>query len=577
MTNAYLVNGATETALNVVNEAGISYLELGALPNSGSQSTIRFEGPFTTCAAQTVKVAVGYDCVASPSSYAGRPFYEEKEYTLQPLGAAIQLDILSEPSTTVDTCTDYNVVLEARNAGEGNLGSPLIEFDIPGDVTSLSVVGLDVEYPRGSGNIESLTPTINGNTVGIDLSLHSGIATARGLPGSSLSSVIDEQIAIVTLTMNPQCNYRSNTGTTYIITGNDPCGVPATGSGSRLASNPVVITGAEPPYSTNSVAISSPNFEGCEQQNVSVETYIVDGTTGPDDFTRIILPEGLAYVSGSFSSTGSVNATFIASNTVGGREQIEIGLPAGAITTDLIGYNFDVESTPTICAGDYEIELSTYVTTTGLSCGGVSCGTTEIVTGEASTSIMVSKAALTATSYAATAQYVQNGPDNAYYFDLEVANTGNEDLAPGTTYEVFCLDGSGNKAGAALYSGILAQGIPVGGSLQESFNFTTTVFCGPNSDMLVEFAPGSSNCFCEDLDLHISSSQLPSLGDVRFVDDSITVNEADGTVTLEVVYNGSYGSPFTVDFASQDDSATAGQDYTATTGTLISTGPMVRF
>ncbi|CAN0601911.1 unnamed protein product, partial [Ectocarpus sp. 12 AP-2014] len=235
-----------------------------------------------------------------PSTYTGLPYFTERTYTLEPVGAAIQLDVLNQPTGTVDTCTDYDVILEARNAGEGDLTSPIISFDIPGDISSITISDVLVEYPRNSGIIESITPLISGNTVTLDLLLHSGISAQNGLSGSNGAGSLDEQIAIINMTLNPQCNYRSNSGTEYIIFGNNPCGSPAVGNGSRLASEPVIITGAEPPYSTNSVAISSPNFEGCEMETVSVETYIVDGTTGANDFTRITLPAGLIYVSGSF-------------------------------------------------------------------------------------------------------------------------------------------------------------------------------------------------------------------------------------------------------------------------------------
>ncbi|MFD0799709.1 beta strand repeat-containing protein, partial [Maribacter chungangensis] len=568
ITSAYLIDGATETPLNVVNEGGVFYIEYGSMTGFVDEiKRIRFEGTFTECSPQTIYIAQNYDCAGYPSSYTGLPFFNGRELSLEPVAAAIQLDILSQPSGTVDTCTDYDVVLEARNAGEGDLTSPTITFDIPGDISSITFSDVSVEYPRNSGNIESITPSISGNTVTLDLLLHSGINAQNGLSGSYGAASLDEQIAIIDMTLNPQCNYRSNTGTTYIISGNNPCGSPAVGSGSRLASEPVVITGAEPPYSTNSVALSSPNFEGCEMETVSVETYIVDGTTGSDDFTRITLPSGLVYVPGSFSSTGSVTATFVSANTVGNHQEIEIGLPAGATITDLIAYNFGVESTADICAGTYDIDLSTYVTTTGLTCGGVSCGTTEIETGQADTQITISKAVLEESSFSATAEYVQ-GANTNYAVEVGIENTGTEDLASGISYEVFCADGTGIKVGSPLYTGTLSQGIPVGTSIQEAFSFSSSTFCGANSNIVVEFAPGASNCFCDVLSVVIASTPSPAFGDITFVNDNITVNEANGTATLEVIFNGNFPGGFSVDFNSQTDLAIAPDDFILTNGTL---------
>ena len=54
--------------------------------------------------------------------------------------------------------------------------------------------------------------------------------------------------------------------------------------------------------------------------------------------------------------------------------------------------------------------------------------------------------------------------------------------------------------------------------------------------------------------------------------DDISASEADGTVTFNVTLTGDVEQGFTVDYATADDSASAGQDYTATAGTLSFTG-----
>ncbi|MFX0557342.1 Calx-beta domain-containing protein [Maribacter sp. CXY002] len=573
ITGAFLDNGGIESPLNVVEEAGIYYIEFGAMEAwIDNTKIIRFEGTLNDCNLQEIKASQNYDCTSYPSSYTGLPYFHEQTFSLQPVKAAVQLDILSQPTTTVDTCTDYNVVLEVRNAGEGDFVNPVLEFDVPGDITGLTFTDLQIEYPRNSGNSESITPTIAGNTVTIDLLQHTIINAENGISGSYGAGSLDEQIAIINMTLNPQCNYRSNTGTEYIVTGNNPCGTPALGSGSRLASDPVIITGAEPPYSTNSVAISSPNLAGCDMEIVSVETYIVDGTTGTNDFTRIALPAGLIYEPGSFVSTGTVTATYVNSVTVGDHEEIEIALPSGAGTTDLIAYDFGIQSTANICAGTYTIGLSTYVTVSGLTCGGVSCGTTEIETGTANTQLTITKGVLGQSSFTATAEYAQGSPNTNYAIEIGLENTGTVDLTSGMTYEVYCADGTGTKTGSAIYTGSLSQGIPAGTSIQEAFTFDSSTFCGANSNIVVEFAPGTSNCFCDILSLVIASTTSPAFGDVTFVDDNITVNEASGTAIVDVIFNGNFPGGFTVDYSTLANTAIAPDDFILTNNTLNFSG-----
>jgi Calx-beta domain len=67
--------------------------------------------------------------------------------------------------------------------------------------------------------------------------------------------------------------------------------------------------------------------------------------------------------------------------------------------------------------------------------------------------------------------------------------------------------------------------------------------------------------------LHIADDGAS--GPVQFTASSYSVNEADDSVTITVTRSGgSVGGPVSVDYATSDGSATAGSDYTATSGTL---------
>ncbi|MEO9891416.1 gliding motility-associated C-terminal domain-containing protein [Aurantibacter sp.] len=539
ITNAYLVNGGTETALNFTTDGDLSFIEIGTMESGGwICRKIRFEGTYTEDTVQEIRVSHNYDCVAYPSNFTSAPFFNEISLTLEPVDAAIQLLILQQPTTSVATCTDFDIELEARNAGEADLISPAINFEIPGDMSSLIINDITIEYPRGSGNIESITPTITGNSVSINLLDHSGIAVNNGLLGSLNALSLDDQIAIVNLNLSPQCNYLSNTGTAYTMTGNNPSGTDATGSGSRISANPIIITGAEPPYSTNTIVLDSPSFTGCAIETVSVETYVENGVTGTNDFSRIILPAGIIYVDGSLISTGTQPVTFVSKDTVGDHEEITIALPSGVDSSDTLAYNIGVQGTGEICEGNYVIDLSTFVTVSGLSCSGVSCGITEVNTGTASTTAAVTKGNLTASSYIATAEYAQSGSNTNYAITVGLENNGTEDLASGISYEVFCADGAGIKTGPSLYSGSLTQGIPTSASIEESISFTSTTFCGVNSNMVVEFIPSNTNCFCNPLSIVISSEPASNLADLsidkRLANGSSNTPNVGDNITFEI-------------------------------------------
>ena len=542
ITNAYLVNGATETPLTFTEENDVTYIQFGNM-QAGNWicRKIRFEGTYTSSTPIDLRISHNYDCVAYPTNFSGIAFFHEEVFTLEPAPAAIQLQILSEPNTTVDTCTNYDIILEARNAGEADLISPVMNFDVPGDISAILINDIIIEYPRGSGNTESITPTITGNNVSVNLLDHTLIAANNGLVGSLNSANINEQIAIINLDLSPQCNYVSNTGTAYTVTGNNPYGTPATGSGSRTAANPIIITGAEPPYSTdNSLSITNTaRLEGCTPETVDITTSILDGTTGTSDFVRIILPDGVHYVPSSFASTSALQLTYITTNTVGSHEEVELQLPQGATASDLLSYSFDITNQSTSCTTSANIDLTTYVTTDALNCNGVACGTTEIFTGDSAIALETFKSEIALSSITPQGAYNNSGSDYTYSIDFSIDNIGAYTIASGANYSVYCTDASDNKSGPAIYTGSLDAEILSGNTISETDSFTTTTFCGVGTNLLIELEPAVGNCFCNAVSFLISTTNdSADLSLSKSVSDT-NPNIGDSiTFTIDLTNNG---------------------------------------
>ena len=70
---------------------------------------------------------------------------------------------------------------------------------------------------------------------------------------------------------------------------------------------------------------------------------------------------------------------------------------------------------------------------------------------------------------------------------------------------------------------------------------------------------------CDTATVNITVQPMATLD---FLDDSITVNEADGSITFRLRLSGSVPGGFSVDYTTNDSSAFAGQDYTTTSNTL---------
>jgi len=537
-TAAFLDESGTENPANFTQIGDNIYIEIGEYSAwSDTCKKVRLEASYTNCSSQLITTDIGWDCDSYPSDFSTSSSYitsAAATINFEPKPAAIQFSLLDQPTNTVDMCSDYTIQLEYRNAGEGNLIAPTYSFDVPGNVAGLDILDIEVEYPRNSGITASITPTISGNIVTVNLEGHPGITASDGIKGSFDAANIDEQIAIITMLLNPQCDYISNTGSTYEAHGNNPCGQPAVGNGSRITTNPLIITGAEPPYVANNAIVSNlGNINGCVSETVSVETLIVDGSTGAVDYVTVTLPQGIEYVASSFISTSALQATFLSVTTQGNQQIVEVGLPDGAPSGSKIEYEFDILSTFEACAGPEIIELNSYVTTNNLFCNGVSCGTTKIVTGYNTADITVVKPIIGAIG-SATATYIQTNPGNNFYeIDYELENTGAIDLAPGSTYNVYCADASNNIIGSSIASGTINQTISAGNSINDKITFNSASFCGDK--IIVEFLPSATNCFCDPVLISIDTAPSTNYADLELtlVPDNANPNIGD-TVTYTV-------------------------------------------
>lgn len=546
--NAYEVNGNIETPLNFTMGTGATWIEAGQF-TAGTNvcKTIRFEIDFIQCANFDFTAENGWDCAAYPSDFSSAAYQEMIDLSLEPKEAALQIAILDEPSGTVDICSNFNIDVELRNAGNGDLITPSLSFDIPGDATSLILNDIRVEYPRNSGNTQIVTYTLLGNTVTLILLDHTVIAGFNGIQGSLNANSIDDQIAIVQLDLSVQCNFTSNTAITYEATGNNNCGTAATGSGSRLSTNPIIVTGADPSYDAIS-AITVPTggvFASCNTETITVETTIVGGQTSNLDYALIILPEGLSLDSSSFvSNNPTYPVTYTSSSIIGNHEEFIVNMPDGANNGANPSYSFDLTPTNTItsCSPGTQIQVFNFVVTSALVCGPIACGTTEIAAGGTFENVSIIKPELVASSFIPNADYTNDGDGNyEYSVQFGVENTGTIDLASGFVYDIYCLDGVGSKTGSSIYSGTVSQAIPTGNSITEDIIFTSTNFCGDNASMVVEFVPSSTNCHCDVLSIPLTSENEIADLEITMTIDNADVNAGDTALfTVTVTNNGPF-------------------------------------
>jgi len=547
--NAYEIVGATQNPLTFSENSGNTWVEIGQYVGGITCKKIGFEIVYTECSNFDFIVENAWDCNSYPADFSTANYQNPLTLRLEPKEAALQIAILNEPTGTVDTCSSFNIDIELRNAGNGDLINPVITFDIPGDASSLALNGITLEYPRNSGDVQTISSNLVGNTVTLNLLDHTVVASNSGIQGSINASSIDEQIAQIQLDLSVQCNFSSNTAITYEARGNNTCGSAATGDGSRLSTNPIIVTGAEPTYDaiSNITVPTGGLFVGCTTETITVQTTIVGGPTSNLDYARIILPDGLAFDPSTFvSNNPAFPVTYGSVTTVGNHEEFIVNMPDGANNGADPSYSFDVtpKNTTTTCSPGTRIEVDNYVVTDALTCATVSCGTTEIANGSTFEDVIITKPELAESTFTSNADYTADGSGNyEYHIEFGVENNGSVDIASGFNYDVYCADGSGARTGTSVYSGTVNQAIPAGNSISEDIYFTTNNFCGDNSNMVIEFVPSDTNCHCDILSIPLVSE--PEIADLEVTSSVSPVAVYIGdtvTFTIEVLNNGPFNA-----------------------------------
>ncbi|MDC0008102.1 gliding motility-associated C-terminal domain-containing protein [bacterium] len=546
VSRVYEKKGVDEDPIPFTQAGGATWVQLGSMTGSDCKQ-FYFEVDYTNCSNFDFTLENASSCTEYPSDFSTATYTNPLTLRLEPKEAALQIAILNEPASTVDICSNFNIDLELRNAGNGDLVSPYINFDIPGDATSLILNEITVEYPRNSGDVQVVSSNLVGNIVTINLSDHTAVAINNAITGSLNSATIDDQIALIQLDLSVQCNFISNTAITYTAYGNNSCGSAAAGNGSRLSTNPIVVTGADASYDAIST-IDVPAgglFAGCDTETITVETTIVGGPSSNLDYARIILPDGLAFDAASFVSNNTTYpVTYTSVETVDNHEEFIVTMPDGANNGANPSYSFDVtpKNTNTTCSPGTRIEVFNFVVTSALTCGSVSCGTTEIAAGNTFENVIISKAELVESSLSSNADYTTDGAGNyEYQVQFGVENTGTVDITDGFVYDVYCADATGTKTGSSIFNGSISQSIPAGNSISEDILFTTTNFCGDNATLIVEFVPSSTNCHCDVLSIPIVSE--PELADLSLVHTVDTPNAYIGdsiVFTIEISNQGPF-------------------------------------
>lgn len=508
----YNITSGTEVAMPYTVSNDSTFLELGGL-NSNVCKRVRIYATYTDCSNQVLEVNHGWDCQAYPVDYSTKTSacYRTLNLLLEPRASEVQLNILTQPTTAQALCTDTTYLIEVTSAQLADLTNPVLEMR---GVTGVNFTNVTIEYPRNSGNIESVIPTIAAGTATINLAGHSRIVN-NAIKGTANSTTSDDRFITIRLDVQFVCNFSPNSSLSFAVNATQPCGAPAIGNAIRTKTKPVQINGAVAPYNAYTGTTVSPSpivVQNCTNRtNIRIQTTIIGDTTSANDTTEVFLPLGTTYVPGSYACTSLNCPTGISLDTLNGRPRVVFPFPSGIPSGATIDYSFDINGTPGGgCSLNELLEVNSYVIAGNISCQGTPCGPVKIITGEADERVVIEKPRFTISNLVGRSFNNQINNTQTYTITQDVTNVG-IDAPAGVQIDYYCADATGNPVGGIIGSSNVGSPINTGQTVNHTTNFVvaTSLPCTNQNAVVAQIRPSNTQCICEVASASYNNLLLP--------------------------------------------------------------------
>ena len=503
-------------ALAVETSASGQFVVVGDQP-AGQTRTYEVCVSYTDCGQVAVPVEVNYDCDDAPTAAddPADPFCSANtnttEMVINPLEGVIQVTIDQQPPVPSDLCADLVYEFSYVSTAAADVINPALDLDLPSGMT---VSTIEIEYPTGSGNVETVMASGTSGMVTLDLGTHSAINDS--IPGVNNAAAAADREANITLTFVTDCDFATGGVLGVTARGESPCGDVATGDGNMVATNPVVITGTDLPFFGSDVTLDfgADTIITCDAEELSVTLTLFDDQTeagGGDldadlDSIVINIPDGVTLDAASFTCTSPDMANCPTAPVLSqGGDRAAFGLPGVTIPENgSIDISFTIDLTAEDdgpCGVPGELAVFTQRTLPPAQCatapGGV-CPNPQLVnTGGSDTTIVGNRPSL--------ANLLVDVTDNTGTIDfVGSVDVTDVDLPAATelTVEVFCINGGVVDASPSGTTVITTSGAAAGGTA--TFTGSLGVTC-PDMEFQFRIAnvatDGSVSCICNEVEV----------------------------------------------------------------------------
>jgi uncharacterized repeat protein (TIGR01451 family)/gliding motility-associated-like protein len=491
------------------------YAEVGAF-NVGTLN-FEFEATYTSCDGDKLVVDLGYNCVAQPLNFF---IYESQgcsidptDLTYTPAPTLLQANYTATNTTTTLCSPNVTITIEIKSADLASIYDILAEVFLPpyntvNNENPLAYVpnSLQISY---NGGATWVTPPANegyiASTAPLDPSFVIDVTALSNATGGTLATtgLVSNTSVFVRYQLVSTCSHIAGTGPEMLVSGNAPCGVPATASPLNLETFTINVAGVAPAYFVvSNLTPTSGSFSNCDNPIVfgSIQTIITTTSTGTSGFVEIDIPPGYDYVTGSFicnSTPLCPTFTGVFTRPASGNKFIRLEIPAGMTSGQTLDYGFAINPIGIIACGDYKVEMSTYDQVTGVACptapGGI-CSSILVETGSTTYQYTVDKPVLEIDNLVGTYNA------GTYTGSITVTNTSTTvnqtNTAPANPVKVdfYCADNVGNPTGAILSTFTMAGPIAMGATVTENFTLTGAACSGAGN--VVAVISTTNNCTC---------------------------------------------------------------------------------
>ena len=366
----------------------------------------------------------GWDCESLPTTVDEALCSDPSTISYSAAPSGMNLNVLAPVNDTmVNFCDPIPYEIEIISTELGYLRDFEIVALLPPGQT-YQTGSLEMAYPSvsegGSYVNVGMDPVINGVIFRLDVAgldsdwVENGLIGAKDLDRNKIS------LRFVTET---DCGYISGQRARFILLGSDNCGDPIRTV--RKRSRRAYVTDVEPDFE-GEVTLSDLVLNPCnDQQATSFVSFELTrgGPSASLDSIQYVLPEGLGYVSSSYTPVLNMPDAEPIIRDEGGATVLSWPLNIGLMEGDVASFSIDVAAMDVgqLC-GNTDLLVSVY-SGVNATCGLQTCAY-GIEAGRAEASVTIEKPELTFNNFDGALSFTSSTTELLQVFDVEICNTG---------------------------------------------------------------------------------------------------------------------------------------------------------